>query len=165
MTNDLNTIHKIRNFNKEDIEYLILQHQTIYPTEYGFSSTFAEDVDRIIREFVEKFDADKECILIAELNGKRVGSIAIAKSNDYTAQLRFFLLELDARGKGIGKKLVDRVLEFSRDKGYKHIFLETVSKLEAARTIYKNRGFKITSTQKNPDWGQDILEEHWEMDL
>lgn len=155
----------IRNFNGDDIDYLIARHQTIYPAEYGFSQNFANDVNRIIHKFVEDFDKEKECILIAELDGKRVGSIAIAKSNEDTAQLRFFLLEPEARGKGIGKKLIENVIEFSRNKGYKHMFLETVSKLEVARRIYKSRGFEITSTHENPDWGEGILEEHWEMDL
>lgn len=155
----------IRDFNDDDVDYLIKRHQTIYPTEYGFSSAFADDVDRIIHKFVENFDKEKECIFIAEVSGKRVGSIAIAKSDDKTAQLRFFLLEADARGMGIGKRLVDKVLDFSRDKGYQHIFLETVSKLETARILYKNKGFKMTKTHENPSWGDGILEEHWEMDL
>ena len=155
----------IRNFNEDDVDYLILRHQTIYPAEYGFSQNFANDVDRIIHKFIENFDKEKECILIAELDGKRVGSIAIAKSNDDVAQLRFFLLEPEARGRGIGKKLIDSVIEFSRNKCYKHIFLETVSKLEVARIIYKSKGFEITSTHENPEWGKDILEEKWEMDL
>lgn len=155
----------IRDFVEDDIEYLVLKHQILYPAEYGLSSAFADDVNIIIHKFSDHFDRNKECILIAEFGGQRLGSIAIAKSDDKTAQLRFFLLEPEARGKGIGKKLVENALEFSRKKGYKHIFLETISKLETARHIYKSKGFKITHTHKKPEWGKDVMEERWDMDL
>lgn len=155
----------IRNFVEDDIEHLILRHQVLYPAEYGLSSTFVKDVNVVIHKFVEHFDINKECMLIAEMDGQRLGSIAIAKSDDKIAQLRFFLLEPEARGKGIGKKLVEKVLEFCREKGYTHIFLETISKLETARYIYKSKGFKITHTHENPAWGKDVIEEQWDMDL
>ncbi|TCO72154.1 GNAT family N-acetyltransferase [Marinisporobacter balticus] len=155
----------IRNFVDDDIDYLILRHQILYPAEYGLSSAFVNDVNRVVHQFVGHFDASKECILIAEVDGRRLGSIAISKSDDKTAQLRFFLLEPEARGKGIGKKLIEDALDFCREKGYTHIFLETISKLKTARHIYKSKGFKITHTQENPAWGKDVIEERWDMDL
>jgi len=155
----------IRNFVEEDIDYLILQHQIIYPAEYGLSSAFVNDVNKIIHQYVEHFDARKECILIAEVDGRRLGSIAIAKSDDKTAQLRFFLIEPEGRGKGIGKKLIETALEFCSEKDYTHIFLETLSKLKTARHIYKSKGFEITHTQENSEWGKDLIEERWDMDL
>lgn len=155
----------IRNFVEDDIEHLILRHQILYPAEYGLSSAFANDVNMVIHKFVGNFDANKECILIAEVDGQRLGSIAIAKSDDKMAQLRFFLLEPEARGKGIGKKLIENALEFCREKGYTHIFLETISKLKTARHIYKSKGFRITHTHENPAWGKDVIEERWDMDL
>ncbi|SEW33531.1 bifunctional helix-turn-helix transcriptional regulator/GNAT family N-acetyltransferase [[Clostridium] fimetarium] len=155
----------IRNFVKDDIEYLILRHQILYPSEYDLSSVFVNNVNTVIHQFIEHFDASKECILIAEVDGQRLGSIAIAKSDTKTAQLRFFLLEPEARGKGIGKKLIENALEFCREKGYTHIFLETISRLKTARYIYKSKGFKITHTHENPAWGKDVIEERWDLDL
>ncbi|MFA9378705.1 MAG: GNAT family N-acetyltransferase [Lachnotalea sp.] len=155
----------IRNFVQDDIEYLILRHQSLYPVEYGLSSIFADSVKLVVQQFVEHFDSNMECILIAEANGCRLGSIAIAKADSKTAQLRFFLLEPEARGKGIGKMLIESALQFSRERGYLHIFLETISKLKTARYLYKSNGFEITHTHEKPEWGMDVIEERWEMDL
>ena len=81
------------------------------------------------------------------------------------AQLRYFLLEPQARGKGLGHKLMDMALDFCRQKGYGHIFLQTCSDLLAARHLYKSYGFVLTDAHANLQWGEDILEERWEMDL
>jgi GNAT superfamily N-acetyltransferase len=120
---------------------------------------------RGVHNFVQNFDASKECMLIPEIDGYPVVSIAIAKVDDKIAQLRYYLLEPEPRGKGLGHKLVDMALMFCKDKGYTHIFLETISALKAARHIYKSKGFKITHTHENPEWGKDTFEEHWDLDL
>ncbi|WP_041276063.1 GNAT family N-acetyltransferase [Desulfosporosinus acidiphilus] len=90
-------------------------------------------------------------------------SIVIAQADEGIAQLRYFLLEPETRGAGLGRKLVDMALAFCREKGYKQVFLETICFLEAARHIYASKGFKITKTHKNPSWGDDVIEEHWDL--
>ena len=137
----------------------------LYQQEYGLASVFREYVERGVRRLVEDFDASRACILIPEVDGRPMGSIAIAPSADDTAQLRYFLLEPEARGYGLGYRLVDAALDFCRRAGYAHVFLETFSRLTAARTIYRRRGFRITETHPNPAWGEDILEERWDLDL
>lgn len=155
----------IRNFVKDDIDYVIYRHQILYKDEYGLSSAFSDYVDKGVHYFVQHFDASKECMLIPEIDKHPVGSIAIAKVDDKIAQLRYYLLEPEVRGKGLGHKLVDMALMFCREKGYTHIFLETISALKTARHIYKSKGFEITHTHENPKWGKDILEERWDLDL
>ncbi len=155
----------IRNFIKSDIDYVIMRHQDLYEKEYGLSSVFRSYVEKNVHYFYEHFDDQKECMLIAELDGHPVGSIVIVKVDDKIAQLRYFLLEPETRGRGLGNKLVDMVLDFCREKGYQHIFLETISFLQAARHIYKSKGFEITQTHENPEWGKDVLEERWDLDL
>jgi DNA-binding MarR family transcriptional regulator/ribosomal protein S18 acetylase RimI-like enzyme len=155
----------IRNFVDSDIDYVISQHCRLYEEEYGLTSVFSEYVDTGVHEFAKHYDASCECLLIAEIENRPVGSIAIAKSDNSTAQLRYFLIEPEVRGKGLGHKLVSKVLEFCRETGYKHVFLETISALKTARHIYKSHGFTLTSSHENPSWGENVKEERWEMDL
>lgn len=155
----------IRNFSTDDIVYVISRHRTLYQDEYGLSSIFGDYVDKGVHHFVKNFDASKECMLIPEIDDHPMGSIAIAKVDNKTAQLRYFLLEPGERGKGLGNKLVDMALGFCRDKGYTHVFLETISALKTARHIYKSKGFRITHTHENPEWGKDVCEERWDLDL
>lgn len=155
----------IRDFIPDDIAYVIARHQELYAQEYRLSCVFAEYVDKAVRRFAEHYNAEKECMLIPEFEGRPVGSIAIAQADEQTAQLRYFLLEPEMRGRGLGCRLMDMALDFCRQKGYRHVFLETFSALKAARHIYQSRGFAITHTHENPEWGEGVLEERWDMDL
>lgn len=155
----------IRNFVSDDIDYVISRHQILYEEEYKLSPVFGDYVEKGLHHFAQCYDKEKEYMLIPEMNGHPVGSIVIAKVDDKTAQLRYFLLEPETRGRGLGHKLVDMALFFCREKGYKHVFLETISALETARHIYASKGFRITQSHKNPTWGKDILEERWDLDL
>lgn len=155
----------IRNFATNDIDYVISRHRILYQDEYRLSPVFGDYVDKGVHHFAQHFNAGKECMLIPEIDGHPVGSIAIAKADDKIAQLRYYLLEPEVRGKGLGHKLVDMALTFCHDKGYTHVFLETISALKTARHIYKSKGFEITHTHKNPEWGKDVWEERWDLDL
>ena len=155
----------IRNFIAEDINYVISRHRVLYEEEYGLTSVFSDYVDKGVHHFAKHYDKNCECMLIAEVEKKPVGSIVIVKSDDSTAQLRYFLIEPEMRGRGLGHRLVKMALDFCREKGYKHAFLETISSLKTARHIYKSHGFTLTSSHENPTWGENILEERWDLDL
>jgi DNA-binding MarR family transcriptional regulator/N-acetylglutamate synthase-like GNAT family acetyltransferase len=155
----------IRGYRKGDEEYIIRRHEVLYRTEYGLSETFAAYVDRLVRQFADGFDPEKECVLIAEIDGRPMGSVAVAKYDDRTAQFRFFLLEPEARGHGLGLRLAETALDFCREAGYERVFLTTVSLLTAARTIYARMGFRIVESRAQADWGRDVVEERWELKL
>lgn len=155
----------IRNFVADDIEYVISRHRVLYEEEYGLSPVFGDYVEKGVHHFAQQHDNEKEFMLIPEMNGQPVGSIVIAKADDKTAQLRYFLLEPETRGRGLGHKLVDMALDFCKEKGYSHVFLETISSLKTARHIYASKGFRITQSHENPTWGKDVLEERWDLDL
>jgi N-acetylglutamate synthase-like GNAT family acetyltransferase len=156
----------IRSYRKDDVDYIIDRHRELYDKEYGFSSDFVDYVEKYVKEFDKNHDETKENIWIAEAGGKRVGMIALVKAAEDTAQLRWFLIEPEMRGKGLGHRLMKTLIDFSKEKGYKHIFLWTVDILKAARHLYKYYGFKLTETVENDVWTDDvILEERWDLEL
>lgn len=157
--------YKIRDFNKRDIDWIIQRHDILYNEEYGFDETFKEYVSGALNKFVKNFDSEKENIWIAEVNEKPVGIIAIAKVDDKTAQLRWFLIEPFMRGKGLARKLMKVVVEFCKEKNYNNITLWTVSILDAARHIYRSFGFKIVETIEHEIWGRCLIEEKWDLSL
>jgi GNAT superfamily N-acetyltransferase len=55
---------------------------------------------------------------------------------DDIAQLRWFLLDPCLRGKGTGKKLLNLLLDFAKEKNYRSIEIWTVKGLEAADALY-----------------------------
>jgi len=156
----------IRHFRDDDIEYVISRQLSLYAREYGFTSeTWKAYLTGGVREFVHRFDKKKDCMNILERDGVPSGCIAITHVDDVTAQLRFFFVEPGMRGRGTGRQLLETAIGFCRKRMYIHVFLWTFSTLSAARHLYAEKGFEITETRLNNDWGQSIVEECWDLNL
>ncbi len=162
---DANDVITIRPFTQSDIEYVISRHKTLYYAERHLSGTFFAYVDEIVYHFVEKYNAQTDCLKILECNGVPAGSIAIARVDDSTAQLRFFMLEPEMRQRGYGNCLMAMALDFCRSKGYKKVFLLTITAQVIARHVYETHGFHKVSSNDKFEWGEGVVEEYWELEL
>jgi putative acetyltransferase len=60
-------------------------------------------------------------------------------------ELRKMYLKKETRGQGIGKQLMERAIAFARRRGFKHLELETSSKLIEAIGLYKKYGFRAVT--------------------
>ena len=157
---------EIRTYRPDDIEYIIKRHRELYEHEYDFASLFGDYVEKYVVEFNKCYDKTKENIWIAEVNSEPVGVIAIAKLDNDTAQLRWFLIEPEMRGKGLGSKLMKIAMDFCREKNYNHVLLWTADVLKTARHIYKNYGFNLTESVDNTSWTDKLIkEERWDLYL
>jgi GNAT superfamily N-acetyltransferase len=127
----------------------------------------------IAAQFVERFDAAREAGWIAERGGERLGCIFLVQARDElsgaidpgVAQLRMLLLEPEARGLGLGKRLVTACHEFARQAGYRRIRLWTNSLLTAARAIYQAQGYRMIHSEAHHSFGHDLVGETWELNL
>lgn len=154
----------IRPFKAGDVGYVAHLHGVLYDNTYKFGPMFEYYVMKGLAEFMINSDGGE--LWIAEVNGKIVGSIAITKSNNTVAQLRWFVLDENYQGIGIGKKLMDTAINFCQNQGYQHVFLWTVSILETARYLYKKYNFTLTEEKSNDEWtGTKLIEERWDLDL
>ncbi|OEF98136.1 bifunctional helix-turn-helix transcriptional regulator/GNAT family N-acetyltransferase [Desulfuribacillus alkaliarsenatis] len=151
--------------DSNDIDYIVDKHRDIYGKEYGLGSEFISYVEKYIRQFQQTHNKEKEAVWIAETNSKVVGAIAAVMVDDSTVQLRWFLLEPEVRGRGLGQRLMNVAIEFCRDKGYEHAFLWTLDKLDTARHLYRKYGFTITETKENNTWAKNFTEERWDIKL
>jgi len=82
-----------------------------------------------------------------------------------TAQLRLLLVEPQARGAGVGTRLVDQCLAFARQSGYPRIMLWTTDLQTQARRIYQRAGFSLDRSEPETKFGHDIVGEYWSRDL
>lgn len=162
---DANDVITIRPFRQSDIEYVISRHKTLYYAERHLSGSFSAYVDEIVYDFADRFDPATDCLNILECNGVPAGSIAIKKAGEATAQLRFFMLEPEMRRRGYGNRLMDLALAFCRSKGYKTVFLLTITAQVIARHVYETHGFHKISSNDKPEWGAGVVEECWELIL
>lgn len=155
----------IRSYRPEDLDWVIDRHFELYHTEHGFDETFRAYVAEPVRRFGRSADPEKENLWVAESQGRRIGMIAIVRAGAKTAQLRWFLLEPEMRGFGIGKRLMETAVGFCGAAGFRRVFLWTVSTMTAARKLYGSFGFVRTESEERMLWGALRTEERWALDL
>lgn len=156
----------IRPYKEEDISYVIDRQLSLYESERHFTTDVWKNyLTQGVIALVEKFNPQKDCMFILECDKSPSGCVAITHTKDDVAQLRYFFLEPELRGLGVGTELLHKALNFCREKKYSHVFLWTVSAQETARKLYKKIGFEITETSENENWGIPVLEEKWDLDL
>jgi DNA-binding MarR family transcriptional regulator/GNAT superfamily N-acetyltransferase len=150
-----------------DLGWVVHRHDALYSSEYGWNQRFMALVSRVVADYVESYDPARDCCWIAELNGKRVGSVFVTKdpARPGVAKLRLLFVERAARGHGIGRRLVDECTRFARDAGYHTISLWTNSVLTAARKIYQEAGYHLVKEEPNEMFGPKLTAETWEMPL
>ncbi|HXL52876.1 MAG TPA: helix-turn-helix domain-containing GNAT family N-acetyltransferase [Gemmatimonadales bacterium] len=148
-----------------DLGWVVHRHGAVYAQEYGYDAQFEALVAGIVAQFVQRLDPKRERCWIAEQRGEVVGSVFLVARSKSVAQLRLLLVEPNARGSGLGTRLVSECVRFARQTVYRKVMLWTQSELRAARRLYEAAGFRMVRKEKNHSFGKDLVSETWELDL
>jgi DNA-binding MarR family transcriptional regulator/GNAT superfamily N-acetyltransferase len=155
----------IRTHRYGDMSWIAARQIDAYAREYGWRERFEPMMIRIAADILENFDPARERIWIAERNGERVGSVCVVAESKTVARLRLLLVEPDARGSGLGRRLVGQCIDFARAVGYRKMILWTQDVQYTARGIYEREGFKLVAKKKHRDFGVPLIGETWELSL
>ena len=155
----------LRPHHAGDMGWVTSANATLYAQEYGWDMSYEALVARITADFIDNFDARRERCWIAEIDGERIGSVFVVRKTDAIAKLRLLIIDPKARGRGLGKHLVEECLRFAKDAGYTSMTLWTQSILVAARGIYARAGFKLVAEEPHHSFGVDLVGETWERDI
>ena len=156
----------VRSHRPGDMAWITGRHGELYAKRQGWDRSFETLVGQICEDFERNFDPAREHCWIAERAGERVGSIALARGDEQgVAKLRLLLVEEQARGFGLGSHLVDVCHQFARAAGYRKMRLWTTDQQQEARGIYQRKGYRLVAEEPVHAFGQDMVNETWELDL
>ncbi|WP_439122595.1 GNAT family N-acetyltransferase [Marivita sp.] len=155
----------LRAYGPADFDWLVDLHGRHYAEAERFDATFAPLVAKILQDFEAHHDPYFERGWIAVKDGARLGSIFCVRLDDRTAKLRLFILAPQARGRGLGKRMLDTCMEFARDRGFTQMQLWTHQSHEAACALYRATGWRCTSSKPVHSFGVDLVEQAWEVTL
>jgi len=149
-----------------DLGWIVQRNAALYTAEYGWNTDYEGLVARIVADFAEDHDPHLERVWIAELDGRPVGCVMCVRDEaPGAARLRLLLVEPDARGLGIGDRLVGACVEFARGVGYREMVLWTNDILSSARRIYHRHGFVLLDEKPHRSFGADLIGQDWRLDL
>ena len=148
-----------------DIGWITARHGILYAREYGWDAQFEALVAEVAAKFLRSLNPRREGCWIAERDGENVGSVMLVEESETVAKLRLLLVEPDARGLGIGARLVEECLRCARLASYEKVTLWTNSVLTAARRLYEQAGFQMVDAQPHHSFGHDLVGETWELVL
>jgi GNAT superfamily N-acetyltransferase len=136
-----------------------------YAREWKFGPFFEAKLAAGMAAFVSRYDPRVD-LLLSVGDGERVtGSVTIDGSDparpDDLAHLRWFILGDGSRGRGAGRRLIGRALEFARGSGRAGVYLWTFAGLDAARRLYDDTGFRLVEELSGETWGTRVTEQRF----
>lgn len=142
-------------------------HGRYYSKAWGSGAAFESLMAIELSDFCQKYNPKRDLLLTAHIEGTFAGSIAIygSKSTQNEAQLRWFILDEAYRGRGIGRTMLERSLDFCRDTGFTKVYLWTADKLPQSRHLYESAGFEIVEQLTDSSYGVPLLKLKMEMFL
>lgn len=157
---------QLRDIGIGDAGWLIQAHAELYSRDEGFDESFEPLVAEILVDFLRNRDPAFERAFIATREGERLGSIFCVRSGEAgIAKLRLFLVMPEARGLGLGQRLLDACLGFARKAGFHTLRLWTHESHSAACALYAKNGFTLVQSAPVRSFGVDLIEQTWEIAL
>jgi len=154
-----------------DIGYVTYMHGTLYHKEYGYGLQFESYVAKGLCEFHEKYNPARNRIWACEHKRSspadidRMIGFLLLMDRGKAAQLRYFLIEPEYRGIGLGAKLLNLYMDFLRECGYAETYLWTTHELNTAAFLYKRLGFKLTEEKASTTFGKPLKEQRYDLIL
>jgi len=116
--------------------------------EFGANHPGTVYYDASTDALYELFREPRSGYFVALADDKIVGGGGIfptAGLPEGTCELVKMYLSPEARGTGLGKKLIETSLAFAKETGYKNVYLETMPELKQALKVYARFGFDYLS--------------------
>ncbi|KIA94122.1 GCN5 family acetyltransferase [Pedobacter kyungheensis] len=147
-----------------DLGYLAYIHGDLYAKECNYGLKFEAYVLEGLKEFALAYDPEKDKIWICEHQEKMIGCL-VAQHRKEQLQFRYFILQPEYRGIGLGKLLMQEFIDFMHSRNVKHAYLWTTADQDTATALYERFGFKLTAENPSDHFGKAILERRFDLKI
>ena len=156
-----------RELRPGDLGAIVAHHGVVYAREYGVDSTFEAHVAAAVAGAGRRgWPGHREAVWIVEHQGRHAGSLALTEEGGSSAAVRFFVLDKELRGRGLGRRMLRELVRTARAHGYTTLGLETFSDLQAAAHLYRDQGFELVGSETGPRWGRaEVTYQHYALAL
>ncbi len=146
-----------------DLGYLLYLHGSIYSRENGYGLQFEQYVMEGLVEFAKRYDPSVDRVWMCEHDGRIIGCMVLMHRDGGTAQLRYFLIDPEYRGIGLGGKLMASFVQFLRLCDYRSAYLWTTDEQVAAISLYERYGFTLAEENASIRLGKPVREQRFEL--
>lgn len=120
-----------------------------------FFQNFQQEMD----DLQTTYHPQKGGIILYKENGQTIGSIALKQLDGGFGEVKRMYVLPQAQGRNIGRQLLERIIDLSKEKGYHTLRLDSLPRLAAAIHLYKKYGFQeIAPYYHNPIEGVVFME-------
>lgn len=112
--------------------------------DFGVPKIGTAYADKELDRMFETYEISKSKFYVIEDHGNIIGGAGIAPLRNYNGdvcELQKMYFSPEARGKGLGKTMLNLCIETAKEMGYKQCYLETMPYMEAAQKLYERFGF------------------------
>lgn len=118
-----------------------------------------QNFDQEMADLPKMYNARDGGLFIAYLDEKPAGVVGLRRLSATEAEVKRMFVRDEAKGKGIGKLLLQQCIAAAKELKYKFIRLDTGSTMKAAVGLYTSHGFKeIAPYRFNPHEGARYFE-------
>ena len=155
----------LRDLESGDAGWIIQQHGELYARDEGFDMSFEALVAEIMADFIRRRYPARDRAFIAARGDERLSCIFCVGKDELTAKLRLFLVVQEARGHGLGHRLIAACMDWAKAQGFARMELWTHESHEAACALYAAHGWHLVRSEAVKSFGVQLVEQSWEIEF
>ena len=137
----------------EEARRLVREYAASLNVDLSFQNFAAE-----LQHFTTEYAAPTGAFILAEERGHCLACIGLRPFSDDVGEIKRLYVVPAARGRGLGRVLVERIIVVARQIGYRSLLLDTLPFMQEAQALYLSLGFRPTTAYRfNPIEGSAFL--------